>query len=75
MSVKTDVIDVISDVLWELKKEDLNRPLWDLDADSLDLIELTTALEEEFKISIEEDKITLKDTPNDIAEFIVKFLG
>ena len=42
----------------------------DLGADSLDMIEMLMALEEEFKISVPDDKAEKLKTIADIAEFI-----
>lgn len=42
----------------------------DLKADSLDVVEMIMALEEEFKITIPEDKVMQLKTAGDIAVFI-----
>lgn len=42
----------------------------DLDADSLDVVELVMALEETFDIKVEDDKVQSLRTVSDVVEYI-----
>ncbi|MFP4078410.1 MAG: acyl carrier protein [Bacillota bacterium] len=44
----------------------------DLDADSLDVVELVMALEETFDIKVEDDKVQSLRTVQDVVDFIEK---
>ncbi|MFW5913708.1 MAG: acyl carrier protein [Bacillota bacterium] len=44
----------------------------DLDADSLDVVELVMALEETFDIKVEDDKVQSLRTVQDVVNFIEK---
>ncbi|MDZ7734117.1 MAG: acyl carrier protein [Acidimicrobiia bacterium] len=47
----------------------------DLDADSLDLVELVMALEEEFDVSVEEDELEGIETVGQAFELVKSKLG
>ena len=64
------VIDLISKNL-EVPKEKLNADtdiINDLDADSLDLVEMVMNIEDEFDIEIDDDVLTNLHTIGDVAE-------
>ncbi len=44
----------------------------DLGADSLDIVELVMALEEEFDVTVEDDEVQKLKTVNDVVQFIEK---
>lgn len=56
-----------------IREEDIaldNRLIDDLDADSLDLVELVMALEEEFEINITDEEAEKFVTVQDVADFV-----
>ena len=64
------VIDLISKNL-EVPKEKLNADtdiINDLDADSLDLVEMVMNIEDEFDIGVDDDVLTNLHTIGDVAE-------
>ena len=64
------VIDLISKNL-EVPKEKLNADtdiINDLDADSLDLVEMVMNIEDEFDLEIDDDVLTNLHTIGDVAE-------
>ncbi len=70
--METKVIEIIGDFLdidvAEIKLEsDLKE---DLQADSLDFVELVMELEEEFEFEADEDKLTGLKTVGDVVKFI-----
>lgn len=58
LNVKPETVKLETDIIKDLK------------ADSLDVVEMIMALEEEFKITIPEDKVTQLKTVGDIVSFI-----
>lgn len=72
MNIETKVIEIIGDFLdievEEIKLEsDLKE---DLQADSLDFVELVMELEEEFDFEADEDKLASLKTVADVVKFI-----
>lgn len=72
MNIETKVIEIIGNFLdievAEIKLEsDLKE---DLQADSLDFVELVMELEEEFDFEADEDKIATLKTVGDVVKFI-----
>ncbi len=72
MNTETKVIEIIGDFLdievAEIKLEsDLKE---DLQADSLDFVELVMELEEEFDFEADEDKLAALKTVGDVVKFI-----
>ena len=70
MDYLENVIDLISKNL-EVPKEKLNADtdiINDLDADSLDLVEMVMNIEDEFDIEIDDDVLTNLHTIGDVAE-------
>ncbi len=57
------------------KINDKSKIVEDLGADSLDMIEMLMALEEEFDISVPDDKAEDLKTVGDIAKFIDETIG
>jgi acyl carrier protein len=53
----------------------MTRIIEDLGADSLDIVELTMYLEEEFNIDIRDEEITSIETVQDVIDFVNKKLG
>lgn len=47
----------------------------DLSADSLDLVELIMALEDEFDLEVEDDEVELIKTVGDAVDYIKNILG
>lgn len=72
MTLEDKVINIISDQLGmgteELQTE--ARFLEDLGADSLDIVELVMAMEDEFAISIPDDKVEEIKTVQDVVNYI-----
>lgn len=70
------MLDKIYDIIAEQLdiEKDMITPdssiLEDLGADSLDLIELVSLLEEEFNIEVEDEKVAELKTPQSIAKYI-----
>lgn len=65
------IIDIASDVLGT-NPEDVNEQTTfdDLDADSLDRLQLVTAMEDEFDLEIEEEKLLAISSVADAVEAI-----
>jgi acyl carrier protein len=66
----TTVVKIICDNL-DVDESEINMDTSlknDLDADSLDLVELIMAFEEEFSVQIEDDDIEKIDTVKDVVE-------
>jgi len=74
MTLEDKVINIISDQLGigveEIKPE--ARFLEDLGADSLDLVELVMEMEDEFSISIPDDKVEEIKTVQDTVNYILR---
>ena len=66
------IIDLISEKLCKKKEEitPASRLVEDLGADSLDVVELIMAFEDEFGISLPDDEIAKMKTVGDIVTFI-----
>lgn len=72
MTLEDKVINIISDQLG-MGSEEIQteaRFLEDLGADSLDLVELVMAMEDEFGISIPDDKVEEIKTVQDAVNYI-----
>ncbi len=70
-SILTKVRDIIVDQFGS-NPDDVtaDMPISDLSADSLDLVEMVMALEEEFNIEVEDEDIESFNTIGDIVEYI-----
>lgn len=72
MSVETKVKDIIAEQLG-INEDDIapeSSLSDDLGADSLDIVELVMALEEEFEMEIADEEAEQLDTVNDFIEFV-----
>ena len=72
MSVEEKVIAIVSDQL-DTPKEDISREssfVDDLKADSLDIVELVMALEDEFEIKIPDEDYDKIKTVGDVITYI-----
>ncbi|MCR4660990.1 MAG: acyl carrier protein [Clostridia bacterium] len=69
--------ELISSILFiekdEIKPE--SRFIEDLNADSLDLVQLIMAFEDEYRIKVEDDELKSIKTVNDVIELINKKNG
>lgn len=66
------IYDIIAEQL-DVERETLTPDtsiLEDLGADSLDLIELVSLIEDEFHIEVEDEKVTELKTPQSIVKYI-----
>lgn len=71
MSVEKKVKGIISDQLEvAVDKLSMETTFEDIDADSLDIVELVMALEEEFDLEISDQEIENIKTVGDIVKFI-----
>lgn len=72
--ITTDVQSIVADLLAvDLNEVTLDaRLIEDLNADSLDAVELAMSLEEHFEITVEDDEIERMNTVNDIVNTITK---
>lgn len=72
--ITTDVQNIVADLLAvDLNEVTLDaRLIEDLNADSLDAVELAMSLEEHFEITVEDDEIERMNTVNDIVNTITK---
>ncbi|MDD2363479.1 MAG: acyl carrier protein [Eubacteriales bacterium] len=72
--ITTDVQNIVADLLAvDLDEVTLDaRLIEDLNADSLDAVELAMSLEEHFEITVEDDEIERMNTVNDIVNTITK---
>lgn len=72
--ITTDVQNIVADLLAvDLNEVTLDaRLIEDLNADSLDAVELAMSLEEYFEITVEDDEIERMNTVNDIVNTITK---
>ncbi len=69
--------DIIVDHL-QLKREDItkdSRIVEDLNADSLDVVEMVMDLEDEFGVSVPDEAVTDLKTVGDIVNFVEKELA
>lgn len=72
MAVEEKVISIVSDQL-DTPKEDISREssfVDDLKADSLDIVELVMALEDEFEIKIPDEDYDKIKTVGDVITYI-----
>lgn len=72
MAVEEKVISIVSDQL-DTPKEDISREssfVDDLKADSLDIVELVMALEDEFEIKIPDEDYDKIKTVGDVINYI-----
>jgi len=71
VSVENKVKDIIADQL-EVAVDKLSRETTfeDIDADSLDIVELVMALEEEFDLEISDQEIENINTVGDVIKYI-----
>jgi acyl carrier protein len=80
MDYETKTIEIISAYLGKVKKNEqeitLDSRLVDIDIDSLDTIEISFLLEEEFKTSIEPDDLMKMNAESvkDLVIFIKKYV-
>lgn len=77
MSIEEKVIEIIMEQLDVTKEECVPEASFmdDLGADSLDIVELIMAMEENFGIEITDDELLKIRTVRDAIEFIVKKRG
>jgi acyl carrier protein len=54
---------------------DFDKPIYDLDMDSLDVVDLSQALEKEFGVEADLDRVADCDTPSDIGTYFRKLIG
>jgi acyl carrier protein len=70
------VTQIISDQLVIAKEQILPTSSWqDLDADSLDVVEIIMALEDEFDISIPDADAEKFDTVQSVVDYIENYFG
>ena len=72
--ITTDVQNIVADLLAvDLDEVTLDaRLIEDLNADSLDAVELAMSLEEHFEITVEDDEIERMNTVKDMVNTITK---
>ena len=71
MSTENKVKDIIADQLEvAVDKLTMETTFEDIDADSLDIVELVMALEEEFDLEISDQEIENINTVGDVVKFI-----
>ncbi len=77
MSIEEKVIEIIMEQLDVTKEECIPEASFmdDLGADSLDIVELIMAMEENFGIEISDDELLKIRTVRDAIDFIVKKRG
>lgn len=77
MSIEEKVIEIIMEQLDVTKEECIPEASFmdDLGADSLDIVELIMAMEENFGIEITDDELLKIRTVRDAVDFIVKKRG
>ncbi|MBP6950451.1 MAG: acyl carrier protein [Clostridiaceae bacterium] len=75
--VKSKVVDIFVDLLGVSADEVTEdaRLIEDLAVDSLDAVELSLTLEEQFSLSVEDYEIEQLQTVSDVIELIQKKLG
>jgi acyl carrier protein len=54
---------------------DFDKPIYDLDMDSLDVVDLSQALEKEFGVEADLDRVADCNTPSDIGSYFRKLIG
>jgi len=77
MSIEEKIIEIIMEQLDVSKEECIPEASFmdDLGADSLDIVELIMAMEENFGIEITDDELLKIRTVRDAIEFIIKKRG
>ncbi|OBA85790.1 hypothetical protein A5662_03830 [Mycobacteriaceae bacterium 1482268.1] len=55
--------------------DDFDKPIYDLDMDSLDVVDLSQALEKEFGVEADLDRVADCETPSDIGTYFRKLIG
>jgi acyl carrier protein len=77
MSIEEKIIEIIMEQLDVTKEECIPEASFmdDLGADSLDIVELIMAMEENFGIEITDDELLKIRTVRDAVEFIIKKRG
>ncbi|HED23604.1 MAG TPA: acyl carrier protein [Firmicutes bacterium] len=71
MSVETKVKEIIAEQLEvAVDKLSIDTTFEDIDADSLDIVELVMALEEEFDLEISDQEIENIKTVGDVVKYI-----
>lgn len=71
MSVENKVKEIIADQLEvAIEKLSMETTFEDIDADSLDIVELVMALEEEFDLEISDQEIENIKTVGDVVKYI-----
>ncbi len=77
MSIEEKIIEIIMEQLDVTKEECIPEASFmdDLGADSLDIVELIMAMEENFGIEITDDELLKIRTVRDAIDFIVKKRG
>ena len=54
---------------------DFDKPIYDLDMDSLDVVDLSQALENEFGVEADLDRVADCLTPSDIGSYFRELIG
>ncbi len=71
MSVETKIKAIVSDQLEvAVEKLSMDTTFEDIDADSLDIVELVMALEEEFDLEISDQEVENIKTVGDVVKYI-----
>lgn len=71
MSTENKVKDIVADQLEvAVEKLTMETTFEDIDADSLDIVELVMALEEEFDLEISDQEIENINTVGDVVKYI-----
>ncbi len=75
--VKTKIVDIFVDLLGVSAEEVTEdaRLIEDLAVDSLDAVELSLALEEQFSLTVEDHEIEQLQTVSDVINLIQRKLG
>jgi acyl carrier protein len=75
--IKSKVVEIFVDLLGVSAEEVTEdaRLIEDLAVDSLDAVELSLALEEQFSLSVEDYEVEQLQTVSDVIELIQKKLG
>jgi acyl carrier protein len=75
--IKSKVVEIFVDLLGVSAEEATEdaRLIEDLAVDSLDAVELSLALEEQFSLSVEDYEVEQLQTVSDVIELIQKKLG
>jgi acyl carrier protein len=71
--VEQKVVDLISEVLVDVKKEDIrldSKIVEDLGAESLDIYDMIALMEDEFKLEITDEEVEKLQTVQDAANYI-----